>query len=344
MAVTASANPARRRRWPAPNGLPKTSRHSRAFRWPVSTARFRSPAGIGIFPWRRWARALSDADLAAVLTYIRESWGNKYGAVSADEVKAARAAISGNAPSAAELAKMTPVERGHIIFQKYGCFQCHGQDAKGGVPNPNAKTAEQVPSLIYVADGYTKDELINFIKRGERDIPVLNPDGPPPPHFMPYWGNVIKIRTQRNDRLSLQSETQGRQPGLLTAGSSVPAASRFQFFRVHSRSVRGLISRDATQDSAEKVRAHGGRFAIVASRYNARYVDAMLRAAKAELWRAEVSSIEVVRVPARMKFPSWPNTSHAWPILSTSTPPPSRRTPAALRRIGGSFRPSFVWA
>jgi mono/diheme cytochrome c family protein len=40
--------------------------------------------------------ALSDADLAAVLTYIRESWGNQDGAVTADQIKAARAAISGN--------------------------------------------------------------------------------------------------------------------------------------------------------------------------------------------------------------------------------------------------------
>jgi mono/diheme cytochrome c family protein len=135
--------------------------------------------------------SLSDADLSAVLTYIRESWGNKNGAVSVDEMKAARAAISGNAPSAADLAKMTPVERGHAVYQKYGCFQCHGQDAKGGVPNPNAKTAEQIPSLIYVADGYTKDELKSFIMRGERTIPVLHPDKPPPPHFMPSWGNVI---------------------------------------------------------------------------------------------------------------------------------------------------------
>ncbi len=135
--------------------------------------------------------SLSDADLAAVLTYIRQSWSNKSGAVSVDEIKVARAVISGNAPSAADLARMTPVERGRIIFQKYGCFQCHGQDAKGGVPNPNAKTAEQVPSLIYVADGYTKDELMNFIRRGERTIPVLHPDKPPPPHFMPSWGNVI---------------------------------------------------------------------------------------------------------------------------------------------------------
>jgi mono/diheme cytochrome c family protein len=36
---------------------------------------------------------LSDADLAAVLTYIRTSWGNQAGAVTAEDVKAARAAM-----------------------------------------------------------------------------------------------------------------------------------------------------------------------------------------------------------------------------------------------------------
>jgi mono/diheme cytochrome c family protein len=49
--------------------------------------------------------SLSDADLSAVLTYIRESWGNKNGAVSADQIKAARAAIKGNPPSAASTPK-----------------------------------------------------------------------------------------------------------------------------------------------------------------------------------------------------------------------------------------------
>ena len=38
--------------------------------------------------------ALSDADLAAVLTYIRTSWGNKAGEVTADDVKSARASIA----------------------------------------------------------------------------------------------------------------------------------------------------------------------------------------------------------------------------------------------------------
>jgi cytochrome c oxidase cbb3-type subunit 2 len=37
--------------------------------------------------------ALSDTDLAAVLTFIRQSWGNQAGAISVDEVKAARVAI-----------------------------------------------------------------------------------------------------------------------------------------------------------------------------------------------------------------------------------------------------------
>jgi mono/diheme cytochrome c family protein len=40
--------------------------------------------------------ALSDADLAAVLTYVRTSWGNKAGEVSADDVKKVRDAIGGH--------------------------------------------------------------------------------------------------------------------------------------------------------------------------------------------------------------------------------------------------------
>jgi mono/diheme cytochrome c family protein len=48
--------------------------------------------------------ALSDADLAAVLTYIRTSWGNKAGPVSAEDVKSIRATVAGHpAISAAQL-------------------------------------------------------------------------------------------------------------------------------------------------------------------------------------------------------------------------------------------------
>jgi 6,7-dimethyl-8-ribityllumazine synthase len=53
----------------------------------------------------------------------------------------------------------------------------------------------------------------------------------------------------------------------------------------------------------ENIRPGSGTFAIVASRYNARYVEAMLRAAKAELRRAGVSRIQIVRVPGAYEIP-----------------------------------------
>ena len=52
----------------------------------------------------------------------------------------------------------------------------------------------------------------------------------------------------------------------------------------------------------QRVRAGGGRFAIVASRYNAQFVDTMLRAARAELLLAG-AQVQVVRVPGAYEIP-----------------------------------------
>jgi 6,7-dimethyl-8-ribityllumazine synthase len=49
-------------------------------------------------------------------------------------------------------------------------------------------------------------------------------------------------------------------------------------------------------------RSRGGNFVIVASRYNARYVDAMLRAAGGELKRAG-AKVQIVRVPGAFEIP-----------------------------------------
>jgi 6,7-dimethyl-8-ribityllumazine synthase len=54
--------------------------------------------------------------------------------------------------------------------------------------------------------------------------------------------------------------------------------------------------------SRKKVIVSDGHFVIVASTYNARYVDAMLRAAKAEIHRAG-GTVQVVRVPGAYEIP-----------------------------------------
>lgn len=52
-----------------------------------------------------------------------------------------------------------------------------------------------------------------------------------------------------------------------------------------------------------KKAAIGGSFAIVASQYNGRYVDSMLKAAQAELIAAGAAEVRVVRVPGAYEIP-----------------------------------------
>jgi mono/diheme cytochrome c family protein len=82
---------------------------------------------------------------------------------------------------------MTPIDRGRSVYRKFGCAGCHGPEGKGGVPNPNAKTAQQVPGLQFVSQGYTKDEMKKRILDGQREIPVMDAKRPPAPLYMPAW-------------------------------------------------------------------------------------------------------------------------------------------------------------
>jgi 6,7-dimethyl-8-ribityllumazine synthase len=54
---------------------------------------------------------------------------------------------------------------------------------------------------------------------------------------------------------------------------------------------------------SKSFRASRSSFAIIASRYNTRYVDAMLQAAKAELKRAGAGDLQIIRVPGAYEVP-----------------------------------------
>jgi len=78
------------------------------------------------------------------------------------------------------------------------------------------------------------------------------------------------------------------------------------------------------------VNATAASFAIVASKYNGRYVDAMLRAAQRELKRAG-AKVRVVRVPGAFEIPAV-----AAALAAGSARPESR--PAAIICLGVIFQ------
>jgi len=54
----------------------------------------------------------------------------------------------------------------------------------------------------------------------------------------------------------------------------------------------------------QKTRRSRGSFAIIASRYNARYVDAMAASAEEELKKAGARKVRVIRVPGAFEIPA----------------------------------------
>jgi 6,7-dimethyl-8-ribityllumazine synthase len=80
---------------------------------------------------------------------------------------------------------------------------------------------------------------------------------------------------------------------------------------------------------AKSFQAHDASFAIVASLYNARYVNAMLRAAKAELKRAGARQIRVIRVPGAYEIPI---VAARLAGAARAQAPPAARSPSRTAR------------
>jgi cytochrome c553 len=144
------------------------------------------------------AADLTDPEIDAVAAYVESLNGGE------DSFQGAQ--ISSDA------AQASSAERGRALFRSAGCFQCHGDEGKGGVSNPNAQGG-LVPTLTLVAQGYSDAELKDKIRRGVRVVAKADPSGPAPRLFMPAWGRFLSDRQIDDLAVYLKSLGAGQNPG-----------------------------------------------------------------------------------------------------------------------------------
>ncbi len=82
------------------------------------------------------------------------------------------------------------LEKGEAVYKKYGCAACHGIGGRGGIKNKNMEMAEEVPPLLFVSEGFTREELKETIRKG-RTPARSDPRGLAPPLWMPAWEEKI---------------------------------------------------------------------------------------------------------------------------------------------------------
>lgn len=80
--------------------------------------------------------------------------------------------------------------RGELVFRRLACWSCHGEEGSGGVRNPNAAPAENIPDLEQAANKYTLAELKQLVS-ARRTSAKLDANREPPPFFCPDYSGVL---------------------------------------------------------------------------------------------------------------------------------------------------------
>jgi mono/diheme cytochrome c family protein len=116
-----------------------------------------------------WGEVISAQQVNDLVAYIRAGLPAVPGAVAPAVPSGQGAAVAGAA-----------------LFQRYGCENCHGPNALGGVPNPSSpdKTIPPLSGPAFRKEFNTDAKIIEFIRSGS----VL---GSAPIVSMPHWGGII---------------------------------------------------------------------------------------------------------------------------------------------------------
>jgi mono/diheme cytochrome c family protein len=119
-------------------------------------------------------------------------WGEVISAQQVNDlvsyIRAGLPAVPGAVAPAVPSGQGDPVA-GAALFQRYGCENCHGPNALGGVPNPAApdRVIPPLSGAAFREEFNTDAKIIEFIRSGS----VL---GRAPIVSMPHWGGIIPLQ------------------------------------------------------------------------------------------------------------------------------------------------------
>jgi len=116
-----------------------------------------------------WGQVISAHQATDLVAYIRAGLPSVPGATPAP-------VITGQGPAV----------EGALLYQRYGCVNCHGPNGLGGVPNPQSpdKTIPPLSGADFRHEFNTDAKIIDFIRSGS----VI---GRSPIVSMPHWGGII---------------------------------------------------------------------------------------------------------------------------------------------------------
>ncbi len=116
-----------------------------------------------------WGQVISARQVSDLVAYIRAGLPSVPGATPAPVIT-----------------EQGPAVEGSLLYQRYGCVNCHGPNGLGGVPNPQSpdKSIPPLSGAEFFAEFNTDKKITEFIRSGS----VL---GQAPIVSMPHWGGII---------------------------------------------------------------------------------------------------------------------------------------------------------